>query len=184
MSYHDYFWEKAKKDVHSTENFQEFLKLHPLFKQFGEYQGTTWLERDYDAVKARPDCDIYCARTLLLPKALKSSDIFASVKLMECPRNNQPSPSGYVSTSRIDEKLGLKDSWQGQKFYGYYAEPTEEARKAFQEHTGTLYGFEVVQRGEEFLIIGRASESSIFRTWLAIVYDLDAITSIHKKELK
>ena len=59
MSYEDYFY-KVKKDVFTTKDFKEFCNLHPIFEKFLSYEdGGTWLEKHYDAVKARPDREIY-----------------------------------------------------------------------------------------------------------------------------
>lgn len=175
MSYEDYFY-KHKNDVFKTESFKDFCKLHPLFEQFANYpDGETWLEKHYDAVKARPDREIYCARTLQMPKALKFSDVFESAEIRS-EKTPNPNNDYFCSTYNVSDGL-IQDGWQGegkeQKFYHLRVKPTKETVKAFDEHIGYRIGsFEIVQRDEEFLIIAIASESSIFRAWMAIVYDI------------
>ena len=171
MSYEDYFY-KVKKDVFKTETFEEFCKLHSIFESFLEHlRKSTWLEKHYDAVKARPDKEIYCARTLQLPKALKFSDVFSD---FEIKHEKTTSEKGfhYCSTWLTDESL-IKDGWQGDKFYHLRVKPTQETIKAFDDHIGgNLGSFEIFQRDDEFLIIAESGDSSIFQSWIAIVYDI------------
>lgn len=178
-TYEDYFY-KHKSDVFKTKDFKEFCKLHPIFEKFAEYDSTSWLERHYDAVKARPDREIYCARMLLLPKVLKFSDVFSHAEIRA---EKTPNPNGdyFCSTYNVSEGL-IKDGWQDNKdgtplkngdFLHLRVIPTDEVLKAFKDHVGSgIASFEIVQREEEFLIIATSSESSIFRAWMAIVYDM------------
>ena len=52
--------------------------------------------------------------------------------------------------------------------------PTKEVVEAFDSHIGGkgISSFELVNRGGEYLVIAKSLDSSIFKSWIAIIYDL------------
>ena len=181
MAYEKYFSNHVS-DVHASNTFKEFVEMHPIFSDFGTYEGYSWLEKRYDAVKARKDIDpnFNLDRTLQLPKALKFSDIFSHAEIRK-EKTPNPNSDYFCSTYSMDGIIA--DGWQDNEdgtplkngdFLHLRVIPTKEVVEAFDSHIGGkgISSFELVNRGGEYLVIAKSLDSSIFKSWIAIIYDL------------
>ena len=110
MAYEKYFRDNVS-DVHKSKTFREFVEMHPIFSDFATYEGYSWLEKRYDAVKARKEVDpnFNLNHTLQLPKALKFSDIFSHAEIRK-EKTPNPNNDYFCSTFNMDGIIA--DGWQ------------------------------------------------------------------------
>ena len=172
MSLRDYLYEKKYKEVLAAESFEKFVQENPIFESYFKYPDSE-IERDFKAIRARPDKSIYTAHGLRLPEVLTFEELFTSWEIVDEKNKNK---GIFVSTLRCEN---IDDGWRDDgKFYHLRVIPSEQVRKVnYEVYGGILDAFEIVQRDDEFLVIlkSRMPDSASgfqFSGYLAVIYNL------------